>query len=208
MPVIDVVNSDNEIVDQVTLSDAIFGVKPNQTMLHEIVRMQLNNRRSGNACAKGRAEVARTTAKFYRQKGTGRARKGSLKSPVIRGGGVAFGPKPRDYSFRPPRKVRRGALRMALSLKVTSGDLVVLNDFHLEVPQTKNVLPRVMKISGGEGALIVVPNSNRNFVLSVRNSPVLKTTEHPGLNVYDILRYKKIIMFKDCIPDVEEALQL
>ncbi|MBN2055581.1 50S ribosomal protein L4 [bacterium] len=207
MPVIDVVNSDNEVVDQITLNDAIFGVQPNPYMIQEVIRMQQVKRRAGTACTKDRGEVNRTTAKFFRQKGTGRARRGSLRSPVVRGGGVVFGPKPRSYEFRPPRKVRRSALRMALSLKLSEGNLVILDDFHVEKPETKSVLPRMTAISAGAKALVVVPEDRANFVLSVRNSPKMKTTVEAGLNVLDVVRYDKLILFKDTIPAIEEALQ-
>lgn len=207
MVMVDVVNSDNEVVDQIKLSDEIFGLEPNPFIIQEVIRMQMANKRSGNASTKGRSEIHRTGAKFYRQKGTGRARRGSLRSPLVRGGGVTFGPKPRSYEYRPPRKVRKSALRMALSMKFAEKDLIVIDDFHVDKPETRKVLPRITKIVNNLPALIVVPSDKNNFVLSVRNSPLINTIPSEGLNVYSIVRNSKLVVFKECIASIEEALK-
>jgi large subunit ribosomal protein L4 len=180
----------------IDLPDDIFGVEINEHVLHEVVRMQLNKRRSGTASAKERNAVRGGGAKPYRQKGTGRARQGSSRAPNHVGGGVVFGPRPRDFEFRPPRSVRRKALLSALSLYVRDGRLVVLDDFSMEEPKTKSFVEVMDRFKAASG--IVVDNrENLNLNLSVRNAAHFMHLPPEGLNVYDILRHDMLFLTRE-----------
>lgn len=205
MAVTEIYNTNNEKVGDIELSDSLFGIDVNPHIIHEIVRMQRANRRAGNACTKTRAEVRGTSAKPWRQKGTGRARAGSRRSPLWRGGGTVFGPKPRSYSFKLPKKVRKLGLRMALSSRFNEKNLVVLDDFKLEEIKTKNFLD-VMKALDLDDALIVTPMQDEKLERSSRNVPSFKVLPSAGLNVYDILLHKRIVLLQSCIGQLEERL--
>jgi large subunit ribosomal protein L4 len=205
MATIEIYNIKNEKIGDVELNDELFGVEVKTHILHDIVRMQLANRRSGNACTKTRTEVSGSGKKPFRQKGTGRARSGSRTSPVWRGGGVAFGPKPRDYTFKLSKKVRRLGLRMALSARFNEKNLMVLDDFQLEEIKTKGFIG-VMDALNIKNALIVVPGANENLEKSSRNVLGFKVMPPEGLNVYDILNHKHLVLLQPCIGQLEERL--
>ncbi|BCO09970.1 50S ribosomal protein L4 [Desulfolithobacter dissulfuricans] len=207
MAVCDVVNTSGEKVGEVELSDKLFGVEVNPGVLHEVVCMQRANRRAGTACTKTRGEVRGGGAKPWRQKGTGRARAGSRRSPIWRGGGTTFGPKPRDYSYKLPKKVRRLALRMALSARLSEGNLVVVDDFNMEVPKTREFV-KVMNNFKFDDCLIVAQEENTNVKLSARNAVGYKVLPVAGLNVYDILKYSKLMLVQSTLAQLEERLMV
>ncbi len=201
----DVLNIKGEKVSQVELVDMIFNVPVKSSVLHEVVKMQLASKRSGTAAVKHRSDIRGSGRKLFRQKGTGRARRGNIKSPLLRGGGVVFGPDPRSYAYKVPKKVRRLALKMALSSKVQGNNLVVLDQFELDQVKTKKFL-EVVNTLKLENVLIVTEKKNENLELSSRNVPDVKVLRSEGLNVYDILKYKKMILLESSIKDIEGRL--
>jgi large subunit ribosomal protein L4 len=205
MAVTGIVNIKNEKVGEVELNDALFGVEVKPYILHDIVRMQLANRRSGNACTKTRAEVHGSKAKPWRQKGTGRARSGSKRSPVWRGGGTVFGPKPRSYSFKLTKKVRGLGLKMALSARFSENRLVVLDNFDLDEIKTKKFVS-VMGALNLNNALIVIPENDEKLEKSSRNVPGCKVIATAGVNVYDVLLHKNLILLQSSIDQLEKRL--
>ena len=205
MAVADVYNMEGEKVSQVDLDDGVFGVVVKSHVLHEVVTMQLANRRAGTAATKGRSDVRGGGAKPYRQKGTGRARAGSRTSPLWRGGGVIFGPSPRSYHYKVPKKVRKLALRMALSSKLQDQALVVVDQLDLEAAKTKRMV-EVLTALKREDALIVTDGENVNVELSVRNLPHAKVLRSEGLNVYDILKFKNLILVEPSVGRIQERL--
>ena len=207
MSVCDVVNTSAEKVAEIEVNDNLFGVEVDTGILHEVVCMQRANRRRGTASSKTRGEVRGGGAKPWRQKGSGRARAGTNNSPIWRGGGTTFGPKPRDYSYSMPKKVRRLALRMALSARMSEGNLVILDQFAMEVPKTKEFV-NVMKTFDFDQCLIVTDNENANLQLSVRNAVGYKTLPVAGLNVYDILKYPKLMVIQSSLDQLEARLMV
>jgi large subunit ribosomal protein L4 len=205
MAVVDILNTTGEKISQTELNDEVFNVAVKPGILHEVVNAQLAGRRKGTASVKRRSDVRGSGKKLYRQKGTGRARKGNIKSPILRGGGVAFGPEQRSYAQRTPKKVKRLALKMALSSKLQGEDLMVLNDFELEDIKTKRVV-KIVKELDIANALIVTSGENRNLELSARNVPGLKVLKTEGLNVYDILRHDKLVITEASIEGIEGRL--
>lgn len=205
MAVTDVYNINKEKVGEHDLNDKIFGVKVDKHLLHDVVRMQLAKRRQGNACTKTRAQVRGSNAKPWRQKGTGRARAGSRRSPVWRGGGAAFGPKPRDYSYKIPKKVRKTGLKMALSARFSEDNLLVLDDFQLDEIKTKS-FKSVMNRLEISNALILIPEGDEKLEKSSRNIPQFRVMSLAGMNVYDILLHKKIIILQTCLGQIEVRL--
>jgi large subunit ribosomal protein L4 len=205
MAVTEVKNTKNEKIGELVLPDSIFGVKVKSHILHDIVKMQMANRRSGTACTKTRAEVSGSNAKPWRQKGTGRARSGQKRSPVWRGGGTVFGPKPRDYGYKVPRKVRKLGLCMALSSRFAENNLLVVDDFKLDRIKTKDFLA-VMQNFNFDNALIVTDVGNENLEKSSSNAHGYKVMLTGGLNVYDILLHRKLILTKACIDQLEARL--
>ncbi|MFH1217030.1 MAG: 50S ribosomal protein L4 [Pseudomonadota bacterium] len=205
MAVTGIFNIKNEKVGEVELNDALFGVEVKPYILHDIVRMQLAKRRAGTACTKTRGEVQGSKAKPWKQKGTGRARSGSKRSPVWRGGGTVFGPKPRDYSYNLPKKVRRLGLRMALSTRFSEKRLVVLDGFELEEMKSK-VFAGVMATLNLDNALIVIPGHDERLEKSSRNVVGYKVISTEGVNVYDVLLHKNIILLQSSIGQLEERL--
>jgi len=200
-----VYNIKGEKVSTINLKDEIFNVEVKSHLLHDVVNMQLANKRAGTASTKGRSEVSGSTRKLWRQKGTGRARVGGIRSPIRRGGGVAFGPKPRDYGYKVPKKVRRQALKIALTTKRQDNKLIILDDFNLETIRTKDFV-KVMSNLNIKNVLIVTHEKNTNLELSSRNVPGVKVLGHEGLNVYDILRYENLVLLESTIPKIEERL--
>jgi large subunit ribosomal protein L4 len=187
------------------LNEEIFGAALRPHLLHQAVVMQLNNRRAGTAATKSKSFVRGGGKKPWRQKGTGRARAGSIRSPIWVGGGTIFGPQPRDYSYRMPKKARREALLSALSLKHKEGKIIVL--VALEIAEVKTKLMRQMlEELQVKSALIVLPEGDEKVALSVRNLPRVKALRVDGLNVYDLLRYEHLIMTEQALRLIEERL--
>lgn len=207
MSVCDVVNTSAQKVAEIEVNDNLFGVEVDTGILHEVVCMQRANRRRGTASTKTRGEVRGGGAKPWRQKGTGRARAGSNNSPIWRGGGTTFGPKPRDYSYSMPKKVRRLALRMVLSARMSEGNLVFLDQFALDAPKTKEFI-NVMKNFDFDRCLIVTDEENINLRLSSRNAVGYKTLPVAGLNVYDILKYPKLMVTQSSLEQLEARLMV
>jgi large subunit ribosomal protein L4 len=205
MAVADVYNMDGEKVSETDLTDEVFDVPVKRHILHEVVRMQMTNRRSGTAAAKGRSSVRGGGQKPYRQKGTGRARAGSRRSPLWRGGGVVFGPNPRSYSYRVPKKVRKQALKMALTSKLQDEALIVMDRFDLETVKTKRFVEVVTALKARE-ALIVTDREIENLELSSRNVPYVKVLRSEGLNVYDVLRFDRLILLEPSVKQITERL--
>ena len=205
MSTVDVVNTSNEKVGEIELSAEVFDLTVKEHMLHDVVRMQRATRRAGNACTKTRVEVRGGGAKPWRQKGTGRARAGARNSPIWRGGGVTFGPKPRDYSFKLNRKVRKQALAMAMSARLQEGNLVVVDDFTMEAIKTKDFVA-IMKGFDFENCLIIAESNNDNLKKSARNVNGFKVLTVDGLNVYDVLLHKKLMLVKPVVESLEKRL--
>ncbi len=207
MAVCDVVNSSAEKVGEIELNDALFNVEVKKGVLHEVVCMQRANRRSGNACTKTRGQVRGGGAKPWRQKGTGRARSGSRTSPIWRGGGTTFGPKTRDYGYKLPKKVRRLALRMALSARNGEGNMVVVDSLSLPAIKTKEFV-KVMNNFGFGDCLVVTAVNDTIVDKSARNAVGYKVISVAGLNVIDILKYNKLMLTRDCVEKLEERLMV
>ena len=197
-------NMDGKECGQIELKDEIFNVEVNTVVMHEVVVAHLANRRQGTQSAKTRAEVRGGGRKPYRQKGTGRARQGSIRSPQWVGGGVVFAPKPRDYSKKVNKKVRRIALKSALTSRVQEDKLIVLENLNLEEIKTK-AMEGVLNNFNVEKALVVLDGDNQNVVLSARNIPNVKTVRADMLNVYDILKYETFVATKDAVAKIEEV---
>jgi len=192
-------------VIQPTLNEAIFGAKTRPHLLHQAVVMQLANRRAGSAATKTKGFVSGGGKKPWRQKGTGRARAGSTRSPIWVGGGTTFGPHPRDYSYRLPRTARREALLSALSLKNRDGKIIVVDKFELDEAKTK-LMVRALAELKVQSALVVIPQSDVKIERSARNLPKIKVLRVEGLNVYDLLRYEHLILTEGALKRLEERL--
>ena len=192
-------------VGEMALSDEVFGIKVNASVLHDAVVMQLASRRSGTHSTKTRGEISGGGRRPWRQKGTGRARHGTSRSPIWRGGGIVFGPHPRDYKYSLPKKVRRLALKSALSSKVNTGDLVILDELRLEQPKTKEMVKIMGNLNVSE-ALLVTTGDNNAVILSARNIPGIKPLGVSGINVYDLLAHRKLVITKEAVAMVEEVL--
>ncbi|HUK42192.1 MAG TPA: 50S ribosomal protein L4 [Candidatus Acidoferrales bacterium] len=188
-----------------TLREEIFGVKARPRLLHQTVIMQLANRRAGTAATKSKGFVSGGGKKPWRQKGTGRARAGSTRSPIWVGGGTTFGPHPRDYSYRMPRRARREALLSALSLKNRENKIIVVDKLELEEPKTK-IMARALTELNVTSALIVTGQPEEKVERSARNLPWVKVLRVEGLNVYDLLRYEHLILTEDALKRLEERL--
>jgi large subunit ribosomal protein L4 len=203
MSTVEVKNIKNEKVGEVELNDRIFNREVKTYLLHDAVRQQRAAKRAGTASTKTRKEVRGSGAKPWRQKGTGRARAGTRKSPIWRGGGTTFGPKPRDYSFKLNRKVRQQAVAMAMSARFQEGNLVVLDDFTMEAIKTRDFVS-VMEVLELNNALIVVDSDNDTLTKSSRNVPGYKVIKTDGVNVYDILLHEKLVVLQPAIERLEE----
>ncbi len=205
MPTVNVLNMAGDVVGKVELSETVFGVEPNTVAMHAAVVNFLANRRQGTQSTKTRSEVRGGGRKPWRQKGTGHARQGSIRAPQWKHGGVALGPKPRQYRFVLNKKLRRVALFSALSSKVAEGEIIVLDQLKMDEIKTKSMIG-VLKAVGAEGkALVVMPEVNLTVIKSARNIPGVKTTLTNTLNVYDILYYDKFVIVKDAIEKIEEV---
>jgi len=205
MPKVALYNVSGQQIGDIELSDNVFGVEVNQHVLYEVVKNQLANKRQGTQSAKTRAEVRGGGRKPWRQKGTGRARQGSIRAPQWAGGGVVFAPKPRDYSYVVPKKVRKLAMKSALSSKVEESKVIVLDELNLTQPKTKDMISILKNVNSSKKALIVMDEKNENVVKSANNIQGVQTTLVNTLNVYDILKYDSLIMTKDAVKKVEEV---
>jgi large subunit ribosomal protein L4 len=192
-------------VVQPELNQAIFGARTRAHLLHQAVVMQLANRRAGSAATKSKGFVSGGGKKPWRQKGTGRARAGSIRSPIWVGGGTTFGPQPRDYSYRMPRTARREALLSALSLKNREGKIIVVDKFELEEAKTKLMVQALGELKV-QSAVIVISEPNTKIERSARNLPKVKVLRVAGINVYDLLRYDHLILTQDALRGLEERL--
>lgn len=205
MPKTDVYDMNGKVVDTITLSDGIFAVEVNKTAMHSAVVTHLSNARQGTQSAKTRAEVRGGKARPWRQKGTGRARHGGTVQPQWTGGGVAFAPKPRSYRKYLTKKMKRLALKSALTTKVAEGSLIVLDKLEFDVIKTKKAVEVFGNINAFASTLVVMPESNKNVIKSTDNIPGIKTTVVNSLNVYDILKYDKLVITREAVAKVEEV---
>lgn len=205
MPKVQVLDIKGQKVDEIELSDAIFGIEPNENLMHEMVVNYLANQRQGTQSALTRAEVAGGGRKPWRQKGTGHARQGSIRAPQWRHGGVVFAPKPRDYSYTINKKERRLAMKSAFSSKAQSGNIIVLDSLFMDEYKTKTIANILKAVGADKKALIVLPNNDKKVVNSARNIVGVKTAGVNNLNVYDILNYDNLIIVKDALSKIEEV---
>lgn len=205
MPKVDLYNMKGEVVGDIQLSDNVFGSEVNNEALHAVVVNQLANKRQGTQSTKTKSEVRGGGKKPWRQKGTGRARQGSIRSAQWIKGGIALGPKPRSYKYTLPKKVKRIAMKSALTSKVSGNEILVLDVLALEAIKTKSMVGVLNNLKVDSSALIVLDSSNANVVKSARNIPGVKTAFVNTLNVFDILKYDKFIITKDAAQKVEEV---
>ncbi|HPT69861.1 MAG TPA: 50S ribosomal protein L4 [Syntrophomonas sp.] len=205
MPKVAVYNMLGAQVGEIELNDDVFGIEPNKAVMYDFIKMQLANKRQGTSSTKTRTEVRGGGKKPWRQKGTGRARAGSSRNPVWRGGGIAFGPKPRDYSYKLPQKVRRLALKSALSSKALDNKILVVDEFSFDQPKTKVMVQALEALKVGKKTLLVTADGNVNVVKSARNIEGVKPMRADFINVYDILKHDTLLMTKDAVAMVEEV---
>ncbi|AFA49613.1 50S ribosomal protein L4 [Acetobacterium woodii] len=204
MPKIDVLDVKGNVVGDVELSEGIFGIEPNEHVVHEVVVALLANRRQGTRSALTRSEVRGGGRKPWRQKGTGRARAGTIRSPLWKGGGVIFAPKSRDYSKKVNKKVKTLAIKSVFSAKVLENEIRVLNQLVMEAPKTKEMISVLNNINA-QKALIVLPDNNEAVIRSANNIPKVATTTVNELNVYDMLKYDVLIMTQEALEKIEEV---
>lgn len=208
MAVIDVINQNGEVVGSYDLNDAVFGIEPHKDAIYEAVKMQRASMRRGTAAVKRRSDVRGGGRKPYRQKGTGRARQGSIRAPQFRGGGVVFGPNPRDYSYKINKKVRRLALKSALSSKLQDSEMAMMNEIVLDSPKTKGFVAILDAIEAPAKTLFVLGKNedSENVELSARNIPTVSMMNSDGINVYDLLNANKVVFTEAAVKEIEEAL--
>ena len=205
MPKAELYNSENVKTGEITLNDAIFASEANDSLVYESVKAQLANMRQGTAKAKNRSEVSGSGRKLWKQKGTGRARIGSIRSPIWKGGGSVFGPVPRDYSYSIPKKARRKALICALSEKAREGKIKVIEDLKFKEIKTSNFAALVLKL-GLDNALFVIHGADRNLELSARNVQGFKLVKSDGLNIFDVMRHRNIVLTKSAAEKINVDL--
>ncbi len=207
MPKLSVYNISGQVTGEIELNDFVFGVEFNEAVVHQAVVMQLANQRQGTSATKTRGLVRGGGRKPWKQKGTGRARSGSIRSPLWKGGGTIFGPSPRSYAKKMPRKARRLALCCALSAKVAAGELVVVEGLNFDAPKTKNVVALLAAFNAADAkALLITNGANENVELSARNMPKVTTISNMGLNCFDILKSNKVFLAREVIEKIEEVL--
>jgi large subunit ribosomal protein L4 len=211
MPTVKVRNLKNKEVGEVTLADAVFGAELNESLIHAAVKNYLANRRQGTSATKTRGNVSGSGRKLWKQKGTGRARVASLRSPLWKGGGNVHGPQPRDWSYQLPKKMRRGALRSALSERLREGNIIVIDDLSFENPKTKDFLGALSALGLADAkkrvkTLIVDSLDNANLVLSSRNVQKTKITNSYGLNIYDLIYHEKLVLSKTAVEELNHLL--
>ncbi|AAO37055.1 50S ribosomal protein L4 [Clostridium tetani] len=204
MPTVGLFNKEGQKVGDFQLSDKVFGVEVNKEVLHQVIVAQLANKRQGTQSSKTRAEVSGGGRKPWRQKGTGRARQGSIRAPQWIKGGVVFAPKPRDYSMAIPKSMKRVAMKSALSSKVQENEIVILESLEADAPKTKEIV-KMLAAFNAKKTLIVTEESNKNIYKSARNIEGVTVLPVNNINVYDILRYDKFIITKDAVSKIEEV---
>lgn len=205
MVVIDVLDNTGNKVSQAKLKDAIFDIPVNKSVLHQVVVAQLSNRRAGTVGVKGRSDVVGSGRKLYRQKGTGRARKGDIKSPILRGGGVIFGPVARSYKKKVMKKVSKLALKMALTVKLREKQLILINNFGLTTIKTKAFVEIIDNI-GANNSLIITNHSDNYLKLSSRNVQKIKILKYENMNVLDILNHSKLVIVESSLKGIDRKL--
>jgi large subunit ribosomal protein L4 len=205
MPKVAVYNVDGSQVGDIELAEGVFGIQPNTHVLHSAVVLQQAAVRQGTHKTKGRSEVRGGGRKPWKQKGTGRARQGSIRSPQWKGGGVVFGPTPRGYGFKLPRKVRRLAIKSALSSKVATNEFIVLDQLSLSAPKTKDIAKLLSNLKVSRKALVVTADFDNVVALSARNIPGVKFVAADGISVLDVMFHDKLIITKDAVAKVEEV---
>ena len=206
MPTVKVRNIKNEEIGEVELSDAVFGAPLNEGLIHAAVRNFMANARQGTSATKTRGDVSGAGRKLWKQKGTGRARIASLRSPLWKGGGNAHGPQPRDWSYNMPRKMRQGALRSALSERVREGSVFVVDGWNLDKPKTKDFSQSLTNLGLGGKTLIVDSLENDNLLLSARNLRQAKVVNSFSLNIYDLLYHDTLVLSRDAATELEQLL--
>jgi len=211
MPTVKVRNLNNKEVGEITLSDAVFGAELNEALIHSAVLNYQANGRQGTSATKTRGNVSGSGRKLWKQKGTGRARIASLRSPLWKGGGNVHGPQPRDWSYKMPKKMRRGALRSALSERLREGNLIVIDEITFETPKTRDFVKAIggLALSNGKKpvkTLIVDSLDNANLILSSRNVEKTKVTNSYGLNIYDLLYHEKLLISKSAVEELNALL--
>ena len=205
MPKVDVLNINGQKVDEIELSESIFGIEVSESAVYEVIKNHLANKRQGTQSAKTRAEVRGGGRKPWRQNGTGRARHGSIRSPQWIGGGVVFAPKPRDYSYSIPKKVKRLAMKSVLTSKVNEGKIIVVDAIEMETPKTKDFIKMLSAVNAGKKSLVVTAENSPVVVKSGRNIPGVKVAFANVINVYDIMNHESFIITKDAVKKVEEV---
>lgn len=206
MPTVQVVNLKNQAVGEVELSDAVFGAEVNEALIHAAVRNYLANGRQGTSATKTRGNTSGSGRKLWKQKGTGRARIASIRSPLWRGGGNVHGPQPRDWSYNMPKKMRRGALRSALSERLREGNLVVLEDLAMGTPKTKDFVATMGTLGLVGKTLLVDSLDNTNLVLSSRNIKGVKVVNSYGVNIYDLIYHEKLALTRSAVEELAALL--
>lgn len=206
MPKVTIFNQTGSQVGEIELNDSVFGIEPNNHVLFEAIIMQRASLRQGNHKVKNRSAVAGGGRKPWKQKGTGRARQGSIRSPQWRGGGTVFGPTPRSYSYKLPKKVRRLAIKSALSVKALEENILVLESLSFEAPKTKEFVAVLSNLSVDTKALVVTDGLDEKVALSARNIPGVTVVAADGLNVLDVVSHNKLILTKSAVEKVEEVL--
>lgn len=206
MPRLAVFNMQGEVTGEIELSDQVFGAEADEGLAHQIIKMQLANRRAGTAATKTRARVAGGGRKPWRQKGTGRARHGTIRSPIWRGGGIVFGPSPRDYGYTVPKKLRRAALRAALSAKVRDNNLLVVDKLVFDEPKTRLMAQTLHRLNASGRVMVVTGDIDYNVIRSARNIPGVETSRAVDLNVYDVVKSHNLVLTRDAVAKVEEVL--
>ena len=206
MPSVDIIDLNNATVGSIELSDAVFGAEINEALLYEAVRQHTAAQRRGTAATKTRHEVSGSGKKLWKQKGTGRARMGSIRSPLWRHGGTVHGPQPRSYDYKLPRKMLLGALRSALSAKLRDGELRVVRAFELADHKTKNMASTLGKLEAKKTVLLVEAGENTNLTRASRNLPGVKLVPTRDVNVYDLLRYQEVLLSEAAARKLSEGL--
>lgn len=205
MPKVDILNIKGENVGSLELNETLFNTEISEHSVYEVVKNQLANKRQGTQSAKTRSEVRGGGRKPFRQKGTGRARQGSIRAPHYTGGGVVFAPKPRDYSYKVPKKLRRKALYSVLTSKVVDGELIVLDDLKLENNKTKEAASVLNAVNAGKKAYVVIAENDNDVYRSFRNIEGVDVASASLINVYDLVRHNKLVITKDAIAKLEEV---
>ncbi|MCO4852243.1 50S ribosomal protein L4 [Bacillus vallismortis] len=206
MPKVALYNQNGSTAGDIELNTSVFGIEPNESVVFDAILMQRASLRQGSHKVKNRSEVRGGGRKPWRQKGTGRARQGSIRSPQWRGGGVVFGPTPRSYSYKLPKKVRRLAIKSVLSSKVIDNNIIVLEDLTLDTAKTKEMAAVLKGLSVEKKALIVTADANEAVTLSARNIPGVTVVEANGINVLDVVNHEKLLITKAAVEKVEEVL--